>query len=279
MKNDSVLIKGMGMAVTGGSVTMQTDAGGAAGNTNLALNVNNGSVLNLAATQHLAQLNLTGGSVVNFTIGSSGILTANGISINDTSKFDLTTGAMILNYTTTSELTSIKNWITSGFNNGTWTGNGLTSSTLAAAVAAKNYKMALGYLDNGTSAHPLTSFDGVTLDSGHKQVLVRYTWAGDVNLDGVVNDDDVTLMLASYNKGSNFNWSQGDVAGYNGLVNDDDVTLLIQNYNKGSLPNAQPSLVLQQLMDVSGVPEPATLLLLGMGGLAALLRRRAGRTK
>jgi hypothetical protein len=62
-------------------------------------------------------------------------------------------------------------------------------------------------------------------------VLVAYTRTADANLDGVVNDDDVTIVGASYAPGAlNPSWALGDFD-YNGFVDDDDVTLLGAFYN------------------------------------------------
>jgi hypothetical protein len=55
---------------------------------------------------------------------------------------------------------------------------------------------------------------------------MAFTRTGDANLDGVVNDDDVTIVGATYAPGApNAVWALGDFD-YNGFVDDDDdVTL------------------------------------------------------
>ena len=94
---------------------------------------------------------------------------------------------------------------------------------------------------------------------------------GDANLDGVVNDDDVTIVGAVYAPGvPNASWANGDFD-YNGFVDDDDVTLLGALYAPGEAPIPVPQ------GGVSAVPEPATWLMLTLGGLSAGLvgwRRR-----
>ena len=55
---------------------------------------------------------------------------------------------------------------------------------------------------------------------------MRHTRIGDANLDGVVNNDDVTIVGANYAPGfAKPRWDLGDFD-YNGFVDDDDVTLL-----------------------------------------------------
>jgi hypothetical protein len=93
----------------------------------------------------------------------------------------------------------------------------------------------VGYAEN--SALPLgayTTFRSVPVDD--TAILIAYTRTGDVNLDGVVNDDDVTVVSANYAPGiGNRHWYDGDLD-YDGEVNDDDNTLMGVFYD----PTAQP---------------------------------------
>ena len=80
---------------------------------------------------------------------------------------------------------------------------------------------------------------------------------GDCDINGQVNDDDLSLLLANWSATSapwgkgNFNKSQ--------YVDDDDLSLLLANWTGSG----------------SSVPEPASLAILAMG-VATMLRRRAG---
>jgi hypothetical protein len=110
----------------------------------------------------------------------------------------------------------------------------------------------------------VTTFRGQAVDPS--SVLIRHTRIGDANLDGVVNDDDVTIVGAVYAPGvPNANWANGDFD-YNGFVDDDDVTLLGALYNPGLPPIPSPE---AGGGGVAAVPEPATWLMLALGGLAA----------
>jgi hypothetical protein len=98
-------------------------------------------------------------------------------------------------------------------------------------------------------------------------VLIAFTRTGDANLDGVVNDDDVTIVSASYAPGvPQPSWALGDFD-YNGFVDDDDVTLLGAFYD----PTAQPLIAAAPAgtATVAAVPEPASWLLLA-NALSAL---------
>ena len=88
----------------------------------------------------------------------------------------------------------------------------------------------MGYADNGSL--PLgsnTAFMGQNVDG--TTILVRYTVWGDLNLDGLADDNDVTVQGASYNRGAQPFWSHGDLD-FDGDVDDSDVTILGATYNE-----------------------------------------------
>jgi hypothetical protein len=183
--------------------------------------------------------------------------------------FDLTDNAAIVDYTGDSPIVTVRDIIVSGRGGsglgGTWTGTGMTSSTAVTANKAAPDSRSLGYANNAMlPLGPYTTFHGAPVDS--KSVLIAYTRTGDANLDGVVNDDDVTIVGATYAPGvSQPSWAFGDFD-YNGFVDDDDVTLLGAFYNAAAPPLTAPP----GAGGVSAVPEPATVTLL-CGMLAALV--------
>src|SRR5207237_1466113 len=108
-------------------------------------------------------------------------------------KFDLTSNALI---TTGTPISVIKGYITSAYNAGSWTGTGLTS-THAAAIAADPtnlHKTALGYAS--ASSLGVSLFDGQSVSGTN--VLVRYTYSGDANLDGTVNALDFNALATNF---------------------------------------------------------------------------------
>src|SRR5439155_4968720 len=102
------------------------------------------------------------------------------------------------------------------------------------------------------------SFAGWSVDS--TSVLVRYTLAGDSNLDHKVDLTDFTFLAANFN-GTGRNWLQGDY-NYDGNVDLTDFTLLASNFNQ--------ALASQDLGAI--VPEPTSVIL---GLIAAGLYRRS----
>ncbi len=95
-------------------------------------------------------------------------------------------------------LATVANQVAEGYAGGTWAGAGGIVSSAAAADARQ--LTALGVIGNDqggtplyTAAHP---FDGTTAAAA--DVLAKYTYYGDADLDGVVNGADYARIDAGY---------------------------------------------------------------------------------
>ena len=192
-------------------------------------------------------------------------------------KWDLNDGLLVVNYSGASPVDEIRQWINDGYNGGDWLGaTGITSS----GAAANPVLYAIGYVDNAqlSPEQRFTTFGGVAV--GVNSVLVRYTWAADVTLDGQVTDADVTVIGANYDGGATTGryWWEGDLTG-DGRISDADVTILGALYARGAVSDGGPVGLGLDSGGLGAVPEPATLCLMLLGGMAMLARRRrrAGR--
>ena len=122
-------------------------------------------------------------------------------------------------------LTTVAGLIATGFANGAWTGTGIASS---AAAADTTHSTALGVIQNtlyGGTGQPL--FDGIaplTTD-----VLVKFTYYGDTNLDGKVDGSDYSRIDNGYLFAST-GWFNGDF-NYDGHVDGSDYTLIDNDFN------------------------------------------------
>src|SRR4029079_7317329 len=63
-------------------------------------------------------------------------------------------------------------------------------------------------------------------------VLVKYTWYGDTDLNGLVDFDDYSRIDAGFNN-NRTGWENGDVD-YNGIIDFDDYSLIDQAFNTQS---------------------------------------------
>ncbi len=163
---------------------------------------------------------------------------------------------------------------------GHWTG----SSGITSSIAAEHTNTALGVeLNSDSSGNPLVStFEGQSVTN--TDVLVKYTYYGDANLDGVVNGSDYTLIDNGFNN-SLTGWHNGDF-NYDGVVNGDDYTLIDNAFNtQGAAIAGVSTSLIAAATGQTAVPEPAGFAvpaLFAMGLLARsrrLARRAQGRVR
>jgi hypothetical protein len=244
------------------------------------LKVGPGSIT--ASTMRLPRLLVNEGAVGLLEDGGVSVLGALAVTPAPVARamFDLTNNAAIIDYAGNSPVATVRQQIIAGRGGAGlgkgWTGMGITSSTAATANASDVDSRSIGYAENATlPLGPYSTFHGEPVDD--KSILMAFTRTGDANLDGVVNDDDVTIVGAMYATGvPQPSWALGDFD-YNGFVDDDDVTLLGAFYDPAAVPLVSGGGVSGE--GVAAVPEPSTLALLvivaaGLGMLARLTTRR-----
>jgi hypothetical protein len=119
-----------------------------------------------------------------------------------------------------------------------------------------------GRWDIGQFRDSTASATGLTLgwrdDTSSHQLKVMATYAGDFNLDGVVDDLDRNIWFANAFTGTT--WQQGD-ANYDGVIDGLDRDLWSANFGSSPLENAE-------------VPEPATLIIWSLLGAGSWLGMR-----
>jgi hypothetical protein len=123
------------------------------------------------------------------------------------------------------------------------------------------------------TAFGLPDWDGVAITEPNS-VIVKYALFGDISLDGIVNGDDYAVLPGNFNLPTPgisdmvSAWLMGDVT-LDGVVNGDDYAVLAGNFGLGPMGEFGMA-----SGGSTGVPEPANLMLLGVGAVA-LRRRRA----
>jgi hypothetical protein len=134
-------------------------------------------------------------------------------------------------------LSTTTNQIAEGFNSGQWNGAGITSS---AAASNSSHITALGIMSNSGNALAGISNTGIyganTLGGlfdgyspGPTDVLIKYTYYGDANLDGSVDGSDYAQIDNGYLTQAS-GWFNGDL-NYDGVVDGSDYTLMDNAYN------------------------------------------------
>jgi hypothetical protein len=174
----------------------------------------------------------------------------------------------------TTAYTTVYDWVKAGYNNGSWTGVGIRS-----AAAAGNSNTSLGTVYNNVGGNTIWATGAAigaefnipelaTLTTN--DVIIKYTYIGDANLDGFVNVADKSLLDANF--GQSGGWFQGDF-NYDGVVNVADKSLLDARFGLGGLSGS-----VVEVGSASAVPEPGTMATLlvalaGMIGWCAVRRR------
>jgi hypothetical protein len=262
-------------------------------------------------------LSLTGGTLAITGGGSLGTGSVNSINISTPGVLDVGSSGMVIEYGDGSSpvgdlpfgrtahsypTNSIQRYAQTGINGLNWNGPGIISSY---AENDPNGLTAVGIVDeNDLGIYP----NDYTLAGGGNgtwmgqpindtnNVLVRMTYYGDGNDDGVVNKFDVTALSQGYSGLAGYvGWSDGDY-NYDGQINKNDVSLLAASYVFQGAPlgdaitpgQAQYLLALDpdmpaktdavfQAIAAGQTPEPATLSLFA-ASLGLLARRRRVRT-
>ncbi|HEY1686064.1 MAG TPA: dockerin type I repeat-containing protein [Tepidisphaeraceae bacterium] len=251
-------------AVSGASISLSGPVTAASGIALIANGGGNTSIQPASATalQGLSGITVSGGSKLTLS-ASHAAITTTAFSIDATSTLDLTNNDLIVDYapnasnptgTDTTTGPAVVAAVQSAYSAGQWNGVGITSSQ-ASLTGGKT----LAVVDNESLVTPLTSVDGVTLDAS--SVVVKYTWYGDLDLDGTVSNSDLATITANAGM-TNVGWSGGDL-NYDGKVNADDVSLFELGAAESNGAN------------INSVPEPGAMMALSALAYFAGRSRRA----
>jgi hypothetical protein len=121
----------------------------------------------------------------------------------------------------------------------------------------------LSVFDNASLGYTSFSGQAVTADS----ILLKYTYYGDIDANGQVDADDLTVFASNFGRTSGATQIDGDID-FNGAVNADDLTVFANNFNKG-VGNPLHS------GHVQSVPEPATWILAALASASVVITLRS----
>ncbi|HEY7116991.1 MAG TPA: autotransporter-associated beta strand repeat-containing protein, partial [Tepidisphaeraceae bacterium] len=254
--------------------------------TSSGVTVNSGGTFDAAASQLVKTLTVGAGGTAVVSSGATPRVLTVGDNVNaaplnvgtgtSTGRVDLSSNALIVDVPDGSQaatLTTVRSAIVSAYNAGAWDGNGITSSSIAT-----NSSLAVGYaLSTDVPSASGGTYLGSNVDTS--AVIARTTLSGDADLSDNVDFNDLVKLAQNYNTTDGArNWIDGDFT-YDGNVDFNDLVKLAQNYNTalpapGSIPGASAAFETDLARAFAAVPEPGTLGLFGVVGLAVLGRRR-----
>jgi hypothetical protein len=141
---------------------------------------------------------------------------------------DLTDNDFVLEFSKVTFAT-VNSLVAQGYDGGKWDGQGISSST---AAADTTHLTAIGVIPNYSRVFYGTNlFDGTAILST-SDILLKYTYYRDANLDGRVDGSDYTRIDAGFaSKGSLTGWYNGDF-NYDGKVDGSDYTLIDNAFNR-----------------------------------------------
>jgi len=218
------------LSILAGSYTLGQDANGLEITVDGADPANTAS-LTFTSSQHLAILSLSGAARAILVAGGDKVFRTNSLNISGAAALDLADNDLILQATAESCETALAK-LFALVRSGRRQGVGVISST-AAGNTVTGLAVCLNDIGGGLM---YSRFDNEPVDAS--SVLVKYTWNGDMNLDGVVNADDYFLIDTGFiTQGTVYR--NGDL-NYDGVANADDYFMIDSAFLGQSAPLSSP---------------------------------------
>jgi len=217
------------------NVTIRTNGGSDVVNVNTD-NTGGASVVFDQADENVTTLNIGNGgkaTLKSTTNALTNILTVNTLNLSPGGTLDLTNGGMIVDYSGTSPAQSLNDRLATAYTYGDWDGAGITSSL--AVDASQRYTVGMSSATDviGISGTEKGDWHGHAVDG--TTILVRFTYGGDVNLDGLVDGADYGVLDNWIQFPGTGGYGNGDV-NYDGVIDGADYGLLDINIQMQGAP-------------------------------------------
>jgi hypothetical protein len=187
-------------------------------------------------SQHLAGLTVNGNA--DLAAGPAKVLVTKALAVSG--KLNLRNHDLILNYSGASPIGAASGGIYSGVTGmiqsaqhaGAWDGNGITTTEADAVSGLTTLGIGEASAVFGLAGTSTEIFANETVDA--TCVLIKYTYSGDANLDGIVSGDDYSAI--DFNVGTPaFGYYNGDF-NYDGIISGDDYSAIDFNITAQGSP-------------------------------------------
>jgi hypothetical protein len=186
----------------------------------------------LPGVQQFESLNVGVGSTLALPAGHASTLAARSLVVDG--KLDLADNAIVFDYLPTAPspigalsgaaYTGLTGLVAQGRHGGAWDGSSGVLTTMPAAATGLT-GLGLGEARDvlGIGEGQTKLWQGLTLDGS--AVIVRYTYVGDANLDGMISGDDYTAIDFAVATPGAFAWHNGDF-NYDRIISGDDYSVI-----------------------------------------------------
>jgi len=181
---------------------------------NVYVTVNAGATLNLGVTQHLGSLTVNGAA--NLSAGGSKVIVTNGLAV--AGKLNLNDNDLILDYAAGgadpigafngTSYSGVQGMLASGYNFSAYDGNGIITTMPAALAGTTGLSVGQAADVLGITGGETALYEGQVVDS--TAVIVKYSYAGDLNLDGLIDAADYGIIDNYYQFPGTSGYANGD---------------------------------------------------------------------
>ena len=244
----------------------------------------NGGVTQLGLSGSVGAISISAAGTMELTangVNSAKVLQTNSLSIAAGGTLDLWDNALILRDQTGginqgANLAMVQSLANTAFDNGNWDKPGITSSSVIADLGAYSVLTVMVYDNTVLGVDSFEGINGLSSDNGGNQVMLKTTYLGDFDGNGIVNSADYGWLDFYYGYGL----TVGDLNG-DGQVNSADYNGIDYGYGYqayGVLNGIAVAGVTAASAPAPSetVPEPGTLGLL-IAAAMGLFGRRGGR--
>ncbi len=211
------------MAFLAGSYVLSQDLG--VGGRDIGLSVF-GATCDSPASQRLRFVTIGDAGTLRMTAGAPAVLRTGSLYISGNGLLDMGNHDLILDYAGPSPIDRLRQYLSNGI-----AGSG--ASIITTAVTPDGHPAALGPVDNQQIQQLAWNGEALSTGSIFSQVIIKFTYLGDVNLDGRVDASDYYSVFGNMSAAAG--WFQGDVD-YDGTVTPTDAAIVENNFGAGTEP-------------------------------------------
>jgi GH25 family lysozyme M1 (1,4-beta-N-acetylmuramidase) len=220
--------------VKSGSMPLNTDYSFTS--PNLALTIDAGAAASISIRQRLRGLNVNGALALNFAGRDYAVLTRS-LAIGPNGRLDMKDRDLIVDPSAGDPPVSaaaIQAIVATAHNGGAWDGLGITTSMPDALTGLTTLGVApaAAVLDFAPGAGATALFSGQSVTAA--AVLVKYTYSGDANLDGLISGDDYSSIDFNVGTGAS-GYFNGDF-NFDGIISGDDYSTIDFNITAQGAP-------------------------------------------